>query len=67
MGWSEAARLIEDSMERTIGEKKVTYDFERMLQDATKVKTSEFASHMIHNMHHLAHPVPDMAAHAEHH
>jgi isocitrate dehydrogenase len=67
MGWSEAARLIEDSMERTIGEKKVTYDFERILQGATKVKTSEFASHMIHNMSHLAQQEPDLAAHAEHH
>ena len=66
MGWKEAARLIEESMERTILEKKVTYDFERMLEGATKVKTSEFASHIIHNMH-LAHPVPDLAAHAEHH
>jgi len=67
MGWTEAARLIEDAMERTIGEKKVTYDFERMLQGATKVKTSEFATHIIHNMNHGAHGVPDMVAHAEHH
>jgi isocitrate dehydrogenase len=67
MGWSEAARMIEDAMELTIGEKKVTYDFERMLQGATKVKTSEFATHMIHNMNHNAHGVPDLAAHAEHH
>ena len=35
---------------RPSSEKKVTYDFERMLEGATKVKTSEFASHMIHNM-----------------
>ena len=44
MGWHEAARLIEESMEHTIQQKKVTYDFERMLEGATKVKTSEFAS-----------------------
>jgi isocitrate dehydrogenase len=50
MGWHEAARLIEDSIERTILDKKVTYDFERMLEGATKVTTSEFASHMIQNM-----------------
>ena len=50
MGWHEAARLIEDSLEHTIRQKKVTYDFERMLEGATKVKTSEFASHMIQNM-----------------
>src|SRR5579863_5693181 len=49
-GWHEAARLIENSMEQTIQQKKVTYDFERMLEGATKVKTSEFASHMIQNM-----------------
>ena len=50
MGWHEAARLIEDSLEQTILQKKVTYDFARMLEGATKVKTSEFASHMIQNM-----------------
>jgi isocitrate dehydrogenase len=37
-------------MERTIEQKKVTYDFERMLEGATKVKTSEFATAMIKNM-----------------
>ena len=50
MGWHEAARLIEGSLERTILRKKVTYDFERMLEGATKVRTSEFASCMIENM-----------------
>ena len=50
LGWSEAARLIEDSMEATILQKKVTYDFERQMPGATKVKTSEFASFMIENM-----------------
>jgi isocitrate dehydrogenase len=50
LGWSEAADLIEQSMERTIEQKKVTYDFERMLEGATKVKTSEFATCMIENM-----------------
>jgi len=50
LGWNEAADLIEQSMERTIEQKKVTYDFERMLEGATKVKTSEFASCMIDNM-----------------
>jgi len=50
MGWSEAARLIEDSMEVTIQQKKVTYDFERQMAGATKVKTSEFATFMIENM-----------------
>ncbi len=50
LGWNEAADLIEHSLERTIRQKKVTYDFERLMEGATKVKTSEFASHMIENM-----------------
>jgi isocitrate dehydrogenase len=50
MGWREAARLIEDALEHTIRQKTVTYDFARMLEGATKVKTSEFATHMIQNM-----------------
>jgi isocitrate dehydrogenase len=50
IGWSEAARLIESSMEKTIQQKYVTYDFERQMQGATKVKTSEFAARMIENM-----------------
>src|ERR1700756_5354899 len=54
MGWHEAARLIEGSMEKTILQKKVTYDFERMLEGATKVKTSEFATYMIQNMEPIA-------------
>jgi len=50
MGWSEAADLIEHGMERTIEQKTVTYDFERLMPGATKVKTSEFAGHIIQNM-----------------
>ncbi|HXB62703.1 MAG TPA: NADP-dependent isocitrate dehydrogenase [Acidobacteriaceae bacterium] len=50
LGWSEAARLIESSMEKTIQQKYVTYDFERQMQGATKAKTSEFATRMIENM-----------------
>ena len=50
LGWKEAAKLIEDSMEKTIQQKYVTYDFERQMQGATKVKTSEFATRMIENM-----------------
>ena len=37
-------------MEKTIADKFVTYDFERQMQGATKVKTSEFASRMIERM-----------------
>jgi isocitrate dehydrogenase len=50
LGWTEAARLIESSMEKTIQQKYVTYDFERQMQGATKAKTSEFATRMIENM-----------------
>ncbi len=50
LGWPEAARLIETSLERTIEQKTVTYDFERLMEGATKVKTSEFASLIIKNM-----------------
>ena len=50
LGWPEAAKLIETSMEKTIQQKYVTYDFERQMQGATKVKTSEFATRMIGNM-----------------
>ncbi|HVZ61550.1 MAG TPA: NADP-dependent isocitrate dehydrogenase, partial [Terriglobales bacterium] len=50
LGWTEAARLIELSLRQTIEQKKVTYDFHRLMPGATKVKTSEFASYMIENM-----------------
>jgi isocitrate dehydrogenase len=50
LGWNEAADLIEGGMERTILQKKVTYDFERLMEGATKVKTSEFADCVIENM-----------------
>ena len=50
MGWNEAADLIEHGLERTIEQKTVTYDFERLMEGATKVKTSEFAGAIIENM-----------------
>ncbi len=50
MGWTEAARLIENGMERCIQAKKVTYDFERLMDGATKVSTSEFANQIIEHM-----------------
>jgi isocitrate dehydrogenase len=50
MGWMEAASLVEDSMEQTIEQKRVTYDFERLMEGATKLHTSEFASAIIENM-----------------
>src|ERR1035438_5269627 len=50
LGWNEAADLIERGMERTILQKKVTYDFERLMEGATKVRTSQFADSIIENM-----------------
>src|SRR3954464_9227723 len=50
MGWNEAADLIESGLERPIEQKKVTYDFERLMPGATKVSTSKFADHIIENM-----------------
>src|SRR6266851_3269274 len=50
LGWSEAAQLIEDGIARTIQQKRVTYDLERLMTGATKVGTSAFASAIIENM-----------------
>jgi isocitrate dehydrogenase len=50
LGWNEAADLIESGLERTIEQKKVTYDFHRLMEGATKVSTSKFADHIIENM-----------------
>ena len=50
MGWVEAADSIISSMERTIGAKKVTYDFERMMEGADLVSCSGFADEMIKRM-----------------
>ena len=50
LGWNEAADLIVASLEKTIGQKRVTYDFERLMTGATLLKTSEFAKAMAENM-----------------
>lgn len=50
LGWTEAAKLIMDSMEKTIASKVVTYDFARLMDGATEVKCSEFADELIKNM-----------------
>ncbi len=50
LGWAEAADLIVTSLEKTIGQKRVTYDFERLMSGATLLKTSEFARAMAENM-----------------
>ncbi len=50
IGWPEAASLVENGIARTIAQKRVTYDLERMMDGATKLKTSEFAGAIIENM-----------------
>lgn len=50
LGWNEAADLLISSLEKTIAQKVVTYDFARLMESATEVKTSEFANAMIENM-----------------
>ncbi|MBS4194973.1 NADP-dependent isocitrate dehydrogenase [Lederbergia citri] len=50
LGWNEAANLIIKSVEKTIESKVVTYDFARLMEGATEVKTSEFATALIENM-----------------
>jgi len=50
MGWEEAAARIESALEKTIGQKRVTYDFERQMEGARVLKTSEFASAIIENL-----------------
>lgn len=50
MKWDEAADLIIKGIEGAISNKRVTYDFERQMENATLLKTSEFATEMIKNM-----------------
>jgi isocitrate dehydrogenase len=50
MGWTEAADLIITSLEKTIGQKRVTYDFERLMTGATLESCSGFARAMVSNM-----------------
>jgi len=50
LGLGEAAKLIYTAIGKTIFEKKVTYDFHRLMDDATLLKTSEFADEIIRNM-----------------
>ncbi|QQK77288.1 NADP-dependent isocitrate dehydrogenase [Salicibibacter cibarius] len=50
LGWNEAADLITKSMDTTIGNKVVTYDFARLMDNAREVKCSGFADELIKNM-----------------
>ena len=49
LGWQEAADLVIHGLEQTIVQKRVTYDLERLMDRATKVRTSEFATAIIEN------------------
>ncbi len=50
LGWSEVAEAIEGALGRTIGQKRVTYDFARQMEGASEIKTSGFASAIIENL-----------------
>ena len=50
LGWSKAANLVENSLEKAIQSKRVTYDFHRQMDGATLLKCSEFGDEIIKNM-----------------
>jgi len=50
MGWTEVHDLIWEGLEKAIGQKRVTYDYHRMMEGATLLKCSEFGSAIIDNM-----------------
>ena len=50
LGWNEAADRIITALERTIAQKRVTYDFARLMTGATEIKTSQFARAVVENM-----------------
>jgi len=50
MGWSEAADLITNSVEKTISNKTVTFDFHRLMPDSTALNTEEFGDAIINNL-----------------
>jgi isocitrate dehydrogenase len=50
MGWTRASKLILKGMNKSIRSKRVTYDFERLMKGATKLKCSEFGTEIIKNM-----------------
>ena len=53
MGWTEAADRIVAGLERTIGQRVVTYDLARLMEGAREVKTSEFGTAIVANMEKL--------------
>lgn len=50
LGWNEAADLVEKGLEKAISRKRVTYDFERLMEGATLLKCSEFGEEIVNGM-----------------
>src|SRR5699024_8956067 len=50
LGWHEAAKLVDDSMDKTIASQVVNYDFARLMDNPKEVKCSEFVDELIKNM-----------------
>lgn len=50
MGWNDVHEMIWDGLVKTIGQKKVTYDYHRLMEGATLLKCSEFGEAIIENM-----------------
>ena len=50
LGWTEAAQMVRDGLENSIANKRVTYDFERLMEGATLLKCSEFGNEIVSNM-----------------
>ena len=50
IGWSEAGNMIVKGIEGAIKNKRVTYDFHRLMDNATKLKCSEFGQEIVDNM-----------------
>ena len=50
IGWKDAADLVSEALKQTIAQKRVTYDLERQMEGATRLKTSEFGAAIVDNM-----------------
>ncbi|MFB6287009.1 MAG: isocitrate/isopropylmalate family dehydrogenase, partial [Candidatus Bipolaricaulia bacterium] len=50
MGWDEAAQSVQDAIDATIGEKRVTYDLERQMDGADKLAASEYVEAIVENL-----------------
>jgi len=50
LGWQEAASSVVAALEKTISQKRVTYDLERQMEGATLLKTSEFGQAIVENL-----------------